>query len=57
MLVGEAIIAHDQRRETVRESVNASTGLVVGAFVGPYNVEARIDAWYGQPVKGRVAET
>lgn len=57
MLVGEAIIAHDQRREAVRKSVDASTRLVVGTFIWPYNIEARVDARDGQSVEGRVAET
>ena len=57
VLVGEAIIAHDQRRETVRESVDAGTRLVVGTFIRPDNIEARVDARDRESVEGRVAET
>ena len=54
--MGEAVVAHDKRRQAVGEGVHASARLVVGAFVWPYDIEARIDAWYREPVEGRVAE-
>ena len=57
VLVGEAVVAHDQRGQAVGEGIHARPRLVVGAFVRPYNVEARVDAGYRQSVEGRVAET
>jgi hypothetical protein len=55
-LVWEALVAHDERGQAVGESVNARARLHVGALVGPDNIEARVDAWDGEAVQGRVAE-
>lgn len=56
VLVGEAIVAHDECREAVCEGVDAGTRLCVGALIRPYNVKARVDARNGEAVEGRVAE-
>jgi hypothetical protein len=56
VLVREAVFAHDQRSQAVRERIDARARLRVRAFVGPDDVEARIDARYCEPVQGRVAE-
>jgi hypothetical protein len=55
--MGEAVVAHDQRGQAVGESVYAGARLIVGAFIGPYYIEARIDAGDREAVEGRVAET
>jgi hypothetical protein len=54
--VREAVVAHDQRGQAIRERVDAGARLRVGALIGPHNVEARIDAGNSEPVQGRVAE-
>jgi len=51
-LVGEAVVAHDQRGQAVGEGIDAGAGLRVGAIVGPDNVEARVDAWDREAVQG-----
>jgi len=57
ILVGEAVIAHDQCREAIGEGVHAGPGLCVRALVRPDDVETRVDARYGEPVECRVAES
>lgn len=51
-LVWKAVITHDKRRQAVRERIHARPWLCVGAFVGPYDVEARVDVRDGDPVQG-----
>lgn len=52
----EPILAHYQGREPKGEGIHTRPGLCVGALVGPYNVEARVDAGYRKAVEGGVAE-
>jgi hypothetical protein len=40
ILVREAVVAHNQRCQTVSEGIHAGPGLGVRALVGPDNVEA-----------------
>jgi hypothetical protein len=56
VLVGEAVIAHDERGQAVGEGIDARARLRVRALVGPYDVEARVDARDGEAVQGRVAK-
>lgn len=39
-LMGEAVVAHDQRGQAIGEGIDAGAGLGMRAFVGPDNVEA-----------------
>lgn len=52
----EAVVAHDKGGQAVGEGVDAGPRLGVGAFIGPDDVEAGVDAWDGEAVEGRVAE-
>lgn len=56
VLVGKAVVAHDQRGQAIGQGIDAGARLGVGALVGPHNVEARVDARDGEAVQGRVAE-
>jgi hypothetical protein len=55
-LVGEAVIAHDQRGQAIGECIYAGPWFRVGALVRPDNIEARVDAWDREPMQGRVAK-
>jgi hypothetical protein len=54
--VGEAVVAHDQCRQTIGKGVHAGARLVVGALVRPHNVETRVYARDRETMEGRVAE-
>jgi hypothetical protein len=56
VLVRKAVVSHDKRSQAVREGVDARPRLCMGAFVWPDDVEARVDARYGEAVQRGVAE-
>lgn len=53
----KTVLARNESGKAIGQSIYSGSWFCMGAFIGPDNIKTRVNVWYGETVKGRMAES